>query len=178
MSKPAGKSQPLSGEVLNDAIKHFRDQFSTVLIASTDGADSPDASYAPYIIDSENRIHIFVSRLAQHTGNLLQTGTASLLFIQDETQSANLFARQRLSYQCQVDEIPPNSVQYAPLLDQMTERFGPILKTLRQLPDFHLLRLTPISGHYVEGFGKAYSWQGSAPDISPQPVNPISRNSD
>lgn len=172
MSKPTSKSQPLTGELLSNAVKHFREQFSTVLIATTDGEGSPDASYAPYIIDTEEHLHIFVSRLAQHTGNLLQTGTASLLFIQDETQSPNLFARQRLSYQCQVDKVLPNSEHYTPLLDQMTERFGPIIKTLRQLPDFQLLRLTPVSGRYIEGFGKAYSWQGATPDNSPHHIHP------
>lgn len=160
--QPAGS--PLSGAALREAILDFRAQQRTVLIASTARDGSPDASYAPYISDSQHRLCIFVSRLATHTANLLNSGQASLMFIRNEDQSPNLFARQRLIYQCSVSEIPAGSNEHAPLLDQMGERFGPIIKTLRQLPDFHLLRLTPTSGRYIEGFGKAYQWQEALPD--------------
>jgi len=167
---PAGS--PLSGESLRTAIANFRDQHRTVLIASTAPNGTPDASYAPYIDDPQHRLYIFVSRLATHTANLLDRGHASLLFIRNEEQSPNLFARQRLIYQCSVTEIPASSSEHAPLLDQMNERFGPIIKTLRQLPDFHLLRLTPSSGRYIEGFGRAYSWQGAIPNDDTPHLNP------
>jgi len=155
---------PLGGEALRSVITEFRNQHRAVLISSTDPDGTPDASYAPFVSDQHGALYIFVSRLAAHTGNLLSSGQASLMFIRNEDQSPNLFARQRLIYQCSVDEIPASSEQYAPLLSQMTDSFGAIIKTLRQLPDFHLLRLTPISGRYIEGFGKAYQWQGALPD--------------
>ena len=171
--KPGKPGQaPLSGEALRSAIINFRDQHRSVQIASTTPDGIPDASYAAYISDPQQQIYIFVSRLATHTDNLLSSGRASLMFIADESQSPNLFARQRLIYQCTVTEVPARSTEHAPLLNQMSERFGPIIKTLRQLPDFHLLRLTPTSGRYIEGFGKAYSWQGAAPDDPAHPIGP------
>ena len=164
MSKAPAKQAPLSGEALRSAITDFRNQHHSVLISSTAPDGTPDASYAPYISDLQQQLYIFVSRLAAHTDNLLHSGRASLLFIRDEQRSSNLFARQRLIYQCTVNEIPSGSDEFTPLLAQMSEQFGAIINTLRQLPDFHLLRLTPTSGRYIEGFGKAYQWQGGLPD--------------
>lgn len=37
------------------------------------------------------------------------------------------------------------------------ERFGETVDLLQSLPDFHLLALTPVSGKYIAGFGKAFS---------------------
>lgn len=163
---------PLQGADLRNAILHFRDQHRSVLIASSDRDGCPDASYAPYLVDAQQRPLIFVSRLATHTNNLLDSGQASLLFIADESQSPNLFARQRLIYQCNVAEVLSGSDEHRLLLNDMVKYLGPIIKTLRQLPDFHLLRLTPTHGRYIEGFGKAYSWQGALPDDKPCHVNP------
>jgi hypothetical protein len=166
MTARSAKDTPLGNDQLRQAITDFRDQQRSVLIASTAKDSTPNASYAPCISDSQHALIVYVSRLAAHTENLLTTRKASLLFIRDETDSPNLFARQRLTYQCTVNEIPSSSTEYATLLDQMTDQFGSIIKTLRQLPDFHLLRLTPSSGLYVESFGKAYHWQGALPDDS------------
>jgi len=164
MTTTSPSQSPLNGKELRTAITDFRDQHRTVLIASTAPDGTPDASYAPFVSDHQHDIYVFVSRLAAHTNNLLISGQASLMYIANESQSPNLFARQRLVYQCSVEEIQATSEQYPALLAQMTDSFGAILKTLRQLPDFHLLRLTPHSGRYIEGFGRAYQWQGPLPD--------------
>ena len=171
MTGTSPSREPLSGQKLRLAITEFRDQHRSVLIASTAQDGTPDASYAPFISDPQHALYVFVSHLAAHTSNLLASSRASLMFIRNEDQSPNLFARQRLIYQCSVVEIPSSSDEHALLLDQMSEFFGPIIKTLRQLPDFHLLRLTPSSGRYIEGFGKAYSWQGAIPNDSPHHLN-------
>ena len=172
MTDARAKHPPLSGEALRSAIITFRDLHHTVLIASNSADGTPNASYTPYISDSEHALYIFVSRLATHTDNLLNSGQASVLFIRNEDQSPNLFARQRLIYQCSVAEIPASSPRYPPLLEQMSKRFGAIINTLRQLPDFHLLQLIPTSGRYIEGFGKAYQWPHALPDDGKHHLTP------
>ena len=172
MTGPRANNPPLGGEALRSAIITFRDGHDTALIASNSADGTPNASYAPYISDPEHALYIFVSQLAAHTDNLLSSGQASALFIRDEDQSPNLFARQRLTYQCSVTEISASSPRYRPLLEQMNDRFGAVIKTLRQLPDFHLLKLHPTSGRYIEGFGSAYQWPQALPDDGTHHLGP------
>lgn len=177
-------------------IRAFRDSFTSVLIAScgascgasygaSSGANSgtsadtnigPHASYAPTISDNHDNLIIFISDLARHTGNLLTNPRAGLMFIEDEANNKNPFARRRLSYDCRVSELAVDTSEGAALLDALEQRFGNIVRRLRQLPDFHLLRLTPVQGSYVKGFGAAYRWQGALPRSDIDRVTPSQPN--
>ena len=73
------------------------------LILATVSADSlPQISYAPYVRDQEGTFYIYVSELAHHTANLLKNQQASVLFIRAESESGNLFARERIVFNCRV----------------------------------------------------------------------------
>ncbi|WP_286239637.1 HugZ family protein [Neptuniibacter halophilus] len=140
---------------LNADCQALQQRHDTLLL-STLGAQQAEISYAPYWRDEAGCFYIFVSELASHTANLQRSGQASVMFIAAEAESRNLFARERLIYQCQADEVSRECDDYAPVLDAMQTRFGNTLAMLRSLPDFHLFRLTPESGSYVVGFGRAY----------------------
>ncbi|QWF69740.1 pyridoxamine 5'-phosphate oxidase family protein [Methylomonas paludis] len=120
--------------------------------SSPDG--NADISYAPFTLD-DNRFYIYVSALAKHTANMLHSGQAGVLIIQPEAEADNIFARRRLSFNCRVQEISKGLPDYARLLELMQQRFGNIIGLLSSLPDFHLLQLSPQTGLYVAGFGKA-----------------------
>ncbi len=128
----------------------------SLLLATVNPSGEPDISYAPFVRDERGNFYIFVSRLAIHTTNLLSRQQASVLFIREEAESRNLFARERLSFRCRVSELLPQDADYKSWLDQMEQQLGGTVAMLRNLPDFHLLRLTPQSGRYVVGFGKAF----------------------
>ena len=127
---------------------------NTLSLATRSIDGNADISYAPYVRDDGN-FYIFVSELANHTKNLLNHPQASILFIQAETETDNLFALQRLTLNCQVREIYKGDPTFADQLEAMTKMFGEIVNVLRVLPDFHLFALTPTSGQFVAGFGKA-----------------------
>jgi len=127
----------------------------TLLLATVSIEGDADISYAPYIRDEEN-FYIFVSELAKHTKNLLDHPQASMLFIQAETEADNLFARQRLTFDCRAQEVAKSDSRYERILNAMSERFGETIGVLRTLPDFRLFALTPKSGKFVAGFGKAF----------------------
>jgi len=148
---------------LNALLQEYREfiaGFKTVLIASTSANHVPEASYAPYA-ELDGKYYIFISELALHTQNLLQTNICSLLFIEDEEKTNNLFARKRVSLQCSAEELASNHANYQPVLALFHERFGKFMQFLQTLPDFHLFCLSPSSGNYVAGFGKAYGLSGS-----------------
>lgn len=128
----------------------------SLLLSTLSEAGLPEISYAPYWRNEQCEFCIFVSRLAAHTMNLLANPVCSVLFIEDETESRNLFARERLSYRCEVEEAHTDSVEYGSTLDSMEAHLGATIPLLRGLPDFHLFKLKPQSGSYVVGFGKAF----------------------
>ena len=76
-------SNPLSLEELQQEASAFRRAFDAVMLSTASPEGVPDASYAPCILDSEDRCHVLVSRLARHTGNLLSHPVASLLWIEN-----------------------------------------------------------------------------------------------
>ncbi|MBF0220112.1 MAG: pyridoxamine 5'-phosphate oxidase family protein [Gammaproteobacteria bacterium] len=139
----------------------LRHRFHTLLLATVNDDGTPEATSAPYLEEGAY-FYLFVSELAPHTRNLLNRHQASVLFIENEDEASNPFARKRLSYQCHAKEIPANDPDYGVILDKMEQQFGKLLQTLRQLQDFHLLQLQPQQGHYVAGFGRAFTIDCSA----------------
>lgn len=128
---------------------------------STIGADGvPHCSYTPYLYRAPGRFYIFVSQLAAHTRNLLANGTVAIMIIADEQSTAQIFARIRVNYVCKAKRIPPDSPDYALVLDDYQRRHGKTAGLLRQLPDFILFQLQPMSGQFVMGFGQAYMLTG------------------
>ncbi len=128
----------------------------TLLLASRSADGNPAISYAPYV-RAAGIFYIFVSHLAKHTQNLLCVPLASVLFIESETAADNLFARKRLTFDCQVMEIDRGDPVFEAILSLMTEQFGNTVAVLRGLADFHLLALKPESGQLIAGFGKAFA---------------------
>lgn len=140
----------------------FRDSFRSMVMATVNNAAEPDSSYAPFVVNEQNEIFVFVSALARHTRNLIEQGRASLMFIEDESQAANVFARRRLVYQCQSEPVARDTDEWRQTMVLFDARFGQFMETLKALPDFQLLRLVPLKGSYVTGFGKAYQLEGES----------------
>jgi putative heme iron utilization protein len=142
---------------LQQEARLFRNQFQTVILSTSSSDSTSVASYAPFVLDDSDTPYIFVSRLAQHTQNLLIKPSLSLLFIADEKTAKNLFARQRLTLQCQAKEILRDSEVGIDILEQFKKTFGKMATLLQSLGDFHLFRLEVSAGNYIRGFGQAYS---------------------
>ena len=128
---------------------------------STVGVDGvPQCGYTPYLHRAPGSFYIFVSQLAAHTRNLLANGTVAIMIIADEQSTAQIFARTRVNYLCDAKQIQPDSPDYSLVLDDYQQRHGKMAGLLRQLPDFVLFQLQPLSGQFVMGVGKAYTLTG------------------
>ncbi|SDX16003.1 HugZ family protein [Nitrosomonas communis] len=123
--------------------------------ASTDGV--PNISYAPFVRDDTGLYYIYVSELASHTVDLLNNPKASIMFICPESESHNLFARERAVLNCIVKEIIQDTEAYTQRIQALQEKFGKVVSVLCALPDFHLFALRQESGRYVAGFGQAFA---------------------
>ncbi len=128
----------------------------TLLLSTVTEQGEPECSYAPYVRDQHGVFYIYVSELATHTRNMLKKGSASVLFIRPEKEVKNLFARERVVFNCVVSEVQNSDERYDKQLLKMKDKFGETVELLCSLPDFHLLALTPLNGKYIAGFGQAY----------------------
>ncbi len=146
-------------ESIREEYIHFPEEFNSVMMATISADGHPDASYAVYVFQ-DSAYYVYISELARHTENLIHSGKVSLLFIENEEQAQNLFARQRMTLECSANEVERDSEHFNRILDLFEQRFGTIIQMLRSLTDFHLFRIEPNSGSYVRGFAQAYKLYG------------------
>ena len=150
----------VSSEELKRITTEFHELISsqqTLILATVSINNLPQISYAPYVRDQDGAFFIYVSELAQHTENLLKNQRTSVLFIRPESESNNLFARERVVFNCCVEEIKRDDENFESQLQAMQKKFGEVVETLCALPDFHLFAFRPESGRYVAGFGRAFA---------------------
>ena len=134
----------------------FPSQFGSIILGTVSADGLPQASYAPCIVDDDRNIYVFVSGLSTHTQNLSANSKASVLFIEDEAKTLQLFARKRLSYDCSGVLLARGSEQWDAITQQFANRFGNIVEVMIGLPDFRIFQLTPHGGRFVVGVGAAY----------------------
>lgn len=158
--------QELPQDQLAELYQSFPKQFKSVILGTVSAQGDPQASYAPCVVDEERNIYIFVSGLSAHTQNLTATGRASALFIQDEAQTPQMFARKRLSYSCEATLLERQSDRWQTIAEQFESRFGNIIEVMKGLADFRIFQLSPQSGRFVVGFGAAY-------DIDPNDLSQL-----
>ena len=86
------------------------------------------------------------------------------MFIEPEEQAENIFARKRLTFDCDVEYVVRESQDWMRIMSLFDDFAGELMETLRMLADFQLIRLKPNSGLFVIGFGKAYEIYGEKMD--------------
>jgi len=136
----------------------FIQTLNTLNIASINNDNSPQLSYAPFI-ENEQKLYICISGMAKHTKNLLRTRTASVMIIEDESQSNNLFARKRVTFDVTATPIERNSALFNEAMILFRNKFGDQAAIYENMADFQLFKLSPQSGRAVFGFGEAYDFK-------------------
>lgn len=150
----------ISKQELEDMGRGYRELMAsqqTLLLSTASANGVPDLSYAPFVRDHAGAFYIFVSEMAGHTANLLNNPQASILFIRPESDSRNLFARERAVLSCSVREISRENAIYPERIQALQDKFGEVVGILRSLSDFHLFALHPEKGRYIVGFGRAFT---------------------
>lgn len=174
MAPPAGRGKSGDGmslearrEELRRALEELREAQLTLVLATVDDAGHPRASAAPFVYLDE-AYHLFISRLAAHTRHLEHRSRVGVLLLEPESSGRQVFARRRLSLECEREWLERDDPGREPALALFAQRFGGVVDALRGLPDFRLCRLRPLSGSYIEGFGRAYRVIGT--EIFPEPL--------
>ena len=161
-------SREIPPEQLQQEAVALRAGLDSVILSTSAPDGTPDAGYAPCILDDQQRCHVLVSRLAQHTKNLLAHPVASLMWIESAEAARNPFARRRLIVRCDALVIEPDSDEWKSLIDRMEQRHGKTVSLLASLGDFMLIRFEVRDGNYVRGFGQAWAVSGNALSVLEQ----------
>lgn len=152
------KQERLQGR-LGPEIKEFRQECRTIQLATIDAEGRPNVSYAPYVQNQEGYF-VLISQIARHARNLLENPNVSLMMIEDEDSSKQLFARKRLTFDAVATVVERDTEMWQQVVGQMKDRFGEIIDGLSQLEDFVLFNLKAEQGLFVKGFGQAYQVSG------------------
>tara|TARA_R100000027_G_scaffold43940_2_gene33051 strand:- start:964 stop:1500 length:537 start_codon:yes stop_codon:yes gene_type:complete len=152
-----------SSNKIQEQYREMLDSVQSIQLATVNADGFPTASYSPALLDEDNNFYIYISEMADHTGNLMNNGRAALMIIEDEKTADQLFARKRVSFQAKAEHIASDSPEWEKILDLYVEKYGRVASHLKSMGDFHLFRLVPANGRLVVGFGRAYS---ISPDLS------------
>lgn len=153
------KQERLQGR-LEPEIKEFRQERRTLQLATVDENGRPNVSYAPYV-QNQDGYFVLISEIARHARNLQVNPNVSIMMIEDEGSSKQLFARKRLTFDAVASVVPRDSQHWQQVIAQMQGRFGEIIEGLSQLEDFVLFNLKAEKGLFVKGFGQAYQVSGN-----------------
>ncbi|MDF1882031.1 pyridoxamine 5'-phosphate oxidase family protein [Sulfurimonas sp. MAG313] len=138
----------------------FIKDFQSVVIGSLDEKGNPFSSYAPFVY-TNHRTYIFISNVAKHAINLQKTPKASLMFIEDEAQAEQIFARKRISLQCSSKMINTEDEKFISVMNIFKTKFSEdMVSMLMGMSDFNLYELSTDYGEATYGFGEAYNIGG------------------
>lgn len=134
--------------------------YQSVVLGTQGSNGYPFSSYAPFYYDGE-QVYIFISNIATHAKNIQATPWASAFFIEDENRCKNIFARKRISLQCNVTSISREEETFGAIMAHFQSKFDTEMITmLMGMKDFNLYALKPIYGEATFGFGEAYNIGG------------------
>nr|WP_314498102.1 pyridoxamine 5'-phosphate oxidase family protein [uncultured Chryseobacterium sp.] len=136
-------------------VKELIARTQSIVLATVDAEGNPNSSYAPFV-QVENSFYILVSFMARHTKNLAEGRKASIMFIEDESASKQIYARERLTIEAAAAQIERDSDIWNQVVGQLKETHGKVVDVISEMKDFILISLTPVKGAYVNGFGSAY----------------------
>lgn len=144
------QAQPIAPKV-NELIASL----NSIILSTVDTEGVPTASYAPYT-RKDNKFYILVSFMAKHAKNLQNGKPVSAMFIEDESATKQIYARERLTLNVTTQTIERDSDLWKEIVGQLKTAHGKVVEMISEMKDFNMVELTPVNGGYVNGFGSAY----------------------
>ena len=154
------KNQEL-GKRIQQEILDFINSRKSLQLSSITSEGRPYASYAPFAL-GESCLFVLISEIAIHAINLQKKPIASILILEDEDTSDELFARKRVNYSVNAEQLVLGSDEWLHGVNILASRHGDRINNLSELDDFKLFKLKPSEGRYVKGFGRAYAFEGES----------------
>lgn len=161
----ASKAKTVDGADLVAEVRDFIGARKLLNLASLTEDGQPHASTAPFLA-ADGNFYLFISDLSEHAANLKANSKASVIFNADEGDTKQAFARLRVTFNVAASIIVRELPLWNTRIEQLREKFGPVMDHLKNLEDFHLFELKPSAGRYVKGFGQAYALEGMEKQVA------------
>jgi putative heme iron utilization protein len=154
-------------EIAELAKKRLLDTARTLILTAVDETGQPCIGTAPFF--RKNGIfYIFSSELSEHIKAILKGAHSQFMLLADEQESQNIWARQRLSFRADIEEISRTDPDFDRMCAEIGARHGPVMDVIKPFRDFHLLKITPTEGRLVTGFAAAFAVSGPQFDMEGQ----------
>ncbi|HHW7569503.1 TPA: heme utilization protein HutZ [Mannheimia haemolytica] len=140
---------------LGPEIEELKQQIKTIMLATIDKDGVPNVSYAPFVINN-GEYQVLITTIARHARNLQEVPKVSLMLIEDESKSRQIFARRRLTFDATVRIIERTDEEWNNSIAALKARHGDLVDELSNMQDFKLFSFKPTAGLFVKGFGKAF----------------------
>ncbi|AJC85970.1 heme oxygenase, HugZ family [Campylobacter sp. RM16704] len=144
---------------LHNEINDFIQSCKSIILSTINLKKQVICSYAP-IIKIKDSFYIYISEIAEHfEGVKYNSENIEIMFIEDEQNTFSILARKRLKFKVKTLEIERNNENFDYILEyykKQNPQEEEIIKTIKNMQDFHLFKLVLKNGRYVKGFGKAY----------------------
>lgn len=144
-------------ELVKKEVLEFKKGFGSVCLASLSIKGEAECSYTP-IIQTQFGDYIYVSEVADHYSNIKNNpNNIEVMFLEDESKAASVILRKRLRYRVKAVFIE-RGADFDKIYDEFEKQSGGGggIKTIRNMLDFHLIKLEYGEGRFVKGFGQAY----------------------
>ncbi|WP_209025989.1 heme utilization protein HutZ [Mannheimia haemolytica] len=140
---------------LGPEIEELKQQIKTIMLATIDKDGVPNVSYAPFVINN-GEYQVLITTIARHARNLQEVPKVSLMLIEDESKSRQIFVRRRLTFDATVRMIERTDEEWNNSIAALKARHGDLVDELSNMQDFKLFSFKPTAGLFVKGFGKAF----------------------
>ncbi|MGE4514464.1 MAG: HugZ family protein [Chryseobacterium sp.] len=140
---------------LTPKVKELIERTKSVILATIDAEGSPNSSYAPFV-HVDKTFYILVSFMAKHTKNLADGRKTSVMLIEDESATKQIYARERLTFEASTSQIERDSEMWNGVVAKLKKANGKVVDMISEMKDFIMIGLHPVKGSYVNGFGSAY----------------------
>lgn len=147
--------KPISIQDAQIELDTFTSNVESVNLSTVSKEGEPFASYSPFVEDEEGDFYIFISTAIAHSHNMNANGKAHIMFLEDESKSAHIYARRRMYFQANASRIDDEQKDEELHL-MFTEKFQKRVSFFPMMKDFSFYKLSPYNGNLVLGFGSAY----------------------
>lgn len=159
MSKESGETKD-NYEVILKELNDYLDSFKSLTLGTLSPEGKVNVTYAPCVKFQDN-FYIFISEVADHYDNLkANPDNFEVLFLEDEKIAASPIVRKRARFYSTCEFLERNN-EFNIIMDIFEEKIGGAIKAIRNMEDFHLVKLNFLDGRFVKGFGQAYTIKGN-----------------
>ncbi|MFT6876708.1 MAG: putative heme iron utilization protein [Granulosicoccus sp.] len=136
----------------------FVAECDSVLLTTQGSSSDVEIGYTPFVLLNEE-FYLYLGQCSDQSGNLIESGHADLMFIEDELTSPNVFSRRSLRFRCEANVVP-RGYQYTRTMVAFQEQFGAWMDFMRRIPSYQLFRITPGTGKYINSLAQTFTLHG------------------